>query len=52
MIIDQFRDFKEDLEEVTREKLIYEQNDKFVMNSLKNEKFRKMIAHNYNLVIQ
>jgi hypothetical protein len=52
LIIDQFRDLKEDLEDIGREKQIHEQNNNFILESLSNEKVRKLIARNYNLVVQ
>ena len=52
LILDQFQDFKEDLQEATEDKTANEVNNQFIHQAMHGDEVRKIIAQNYNEVIK
>lgn len=52
LILDQFQDFKEDLQEATEDKTANELNNQFIHEAINGDEVRKIIAENYHEVIK
>lgn len=52
LILDQFQDFKEDLQEASADRKDNKKNDKFIYETINSEEARKIIIKNYNLIIK